>query len=172
MNGRLPSWMRDTRLKDAPIRRGGVVARIRVNPRDCLSILDILQSNGIDIQGMSFSAITSLAMTCMLESLRKGEVIPRNDGFDYNERMGPYLEGKSTSDKSGLTGGLYMKAVQGESLPEIQINGRQERSVGEMSAEELLEEYHKLKHSQLPKDRSRVIQIQDRVADKLNEERT
>lgn len=99
--------------------RAGFVARIRVNPKDCLSLLDIVQGSGLNVEGMSFSAITSLAMTCMIEAFRKAKTIPDNDGFDYARRMAPYVGGKSSYDKRVLTETLYVGAAAGLPVPEM-----------------------------------------------------
>lgn len=99
--------------------KAGFVARIRVNPRDCLSVLDIVQSSGINTEGMSFSALTSLAMACMLEALRKAKTIPDNDGFNYEQRMRPFAGGRSTYDRRVLTEAIYVGAAAGLPLPEI-----------------------------------------------------
>ena len=167
MSDTLPKWMREPGV--VPQRRAGLVARVRVNPRDCLSILDVVQSSGIDIQGMSFSAITSLTISCMLESLRKQQVIPRNVGFDYMERMSPYIEGKSTSDKRAITVGLYMKAVRNEPLPEIPSTNNTAVLVDNLDTDGLVGEYHRLKNSQSLADRARLELVQARL-DKMNQE--
>lgn len=120
--------------------RAGFVARIRVNPKDCLSILDVVQGSGLNIEGMSFSAITSLATACMLEALRKANAIPHNDGFDFEQRMRPYMGGKSTYDRRVLTETLYVAAAKGVELPTLVAS----KPLDLETREVLLEEYKAL----------------------------
>ena len=72
--------------------RAGTVVRLRVNPRDCLSCIDIAKQIGIYTKGMSFSAVVSLALSSMLEACRQQEIIPTRDGFEYDEMMAPFKE--------------------------------------------------------------------------------
>jgi len=159
MGDALPSWMKAPGV--VPQRKAGMVVRIRVNPRDCLSILDVVR--GENLQGMSFSAITSLAVSCMLEHLRQQEIIPRNAGFDYKERMAPYEEGKSTSNKRAITEGLYMKAVRNEPLPGIIPSG-QLPPVETMGIDDLVNEFHQKRNSTQPEDIVRVNQIEAQLS--------
>lgn len=151
--------------------RAGFVARIRVNPRDCLSILDVVAKGGIDTSGMSFSAISSLAVSCMLESLRKGNVIPDNDGFDFAERMAPFAGGRSTYEKRVLTEALHVAGAVGLVLPEI--NPQQREAVSRPStqpsmlaaplAAELWGEYNELNDSfatHTPEQRARYKELE------------
>lgn len=141
----------------ANLRRVGQVIRIRVSPRDCLSILDVVQVAGVNIQGMSFAAIGSLTLSSMLESLRKQGTIPCNDGFDYAQRMASYLEGKSTADKRAITERIYLGEVK---VPQgIQSN----TPVDQLSVEALVDEYHRLKLMTGVKDRERLAQVQGRL---------
>jgi len=101
--------------------KAGFVARIRVNPRDCLSILDVVQRAGVNVDGMSFSSITSLAVSSMLQAFRKHGVIPDGDGFDFERRMAPFAHGRSTYNKREIAEALYVGAAHGLSVPEINI---------------------------------------------------
>lgn len=65
----------------------GTVARIRVNPKDCIGIIDMLKAAGINTEHKSFAACTSLALSAMLDIMRKNQIIPDGDGFDYLEKM-------------------------------------------------------------------------------------
>lgn len=71
--------------------RAGQVVRIRVNPKDCMSAVDVLEAAGINTRGMSFSGVISLALSSMLEGLRQKNIIPERDGFEYLKVMEPYL---------------------------------------------------------------------------------
>lgn len=71
--------------------RAGAVVSIRVNPRDCQSTLDVLESVGFNTRGLSFSQLVSLAFSSLLETQRLGKFIPEPDEFEYLNRMGQYL---------------------------------------------------------------------------------
>lgn len=86
--------------------RAGQVVRIRVAPKDCLSVIDVLQKAGINTTGMSFSSVVSLALSSLLEGIRKGGVIPDRDGFEFQEMMQPYLNNAHTR-KVGITNAIY-----------------------------------------------------------------
>lgn len=60
---------------------------MRVNPRDCLSAIDVVQQAGIAVQGMSFAQICALAFSSLLEACRARGVIPTRDGFEFDEMM-------------------------------------------------------------------------------------
>jgi hypothetical protein len=81
----------------------GVVSTIRVNPKDCMGVLDVLDVAGIPTRGMSFASITSLALSSLLQTMREQQVIPTRDGFEYLDMMGPYLNGKNNSKKLAVT---------------------------------------------------------------------
>lgn len=63
---------------------------LRVNPRDCLSVLDIAEAVGIPTTSASFSALVSLAFSSLIETARKNGIIPDRDGFEYSEMMTPF----------------------------------------------------------------------------------
>ena len=71
--------------------RPGKVVTIRINPKDCMSILDVLGVTNQMIKGASFPALASLALSALLETVRKNGAIPTRDGFEYNDMMAPYI---------------------------------------------------------------------------------
>ncbi len=71
--------------------KAGHVVSIRVNPRDCQSVLDILDAVGYPRNGITFAQCVSLALGSLLETARKSELIPEPDEFEYLPRMQPYL---------------------------------------------------------------------------------
>lgn len=64
----------------------GNVVTIRVNPRDTMSVIDLVESLGIPLHTLSFPAMASLALSSCLEALRQQGVVPDRDGFEYSER--------------------------------------------------------------------------------------
>lgn len=72
--------------------RPGKIASVRVNPKDCMSIVDVLSKLGIATTNMSFSQATKIVLASALESFRQSKVIPDRDGFEYTEMMLPFAE--------------------------------------------------------------------------------
>lgn len=70
----------------------GRVARIRVNPKDCMSAVDIARKAGVHIPGMSFGQLVSIAFSSMLEAYRQCGHIPIRDGFEFTEVMAPFAD--------------------------------------------------------------------------------
>jgi hypothetical protein len=87
--------------------RAGQVVRIRVNPKDCMSVLDVMEVTGMQTQGMSFSAIVSLALSSAMEGLRQQGVIPTRTGFEFSDMMSVYLRGSSQGRKVAMTNAIY-----------------------------------------------------------------
>lgn len=72
--------------------KAGIVSTIRVNPRDCQSILDLCELLGLPTQGMTFSAMHSMALSSLLETARHAKMIPEPDEFQYLNRMARYIK--------------------------------------------------------------------------------
>lgn len=79
-----------TRLK------AGVVTSLRINPKDCMSIVDVLDKTGLLKAGMSFSSMAALTLSVLLETMRERGDIPTRDGFEFSEMVGPYLNGNQS----------------------------------------------------------------------------
>lgn len=79
------------------IMKPGRVIYIRVNPKDCMSCIDVVKKTGMNLQGASFSLIASAALSSALESFRQNGIIPDRDGFEYADMMREY----PMSDKQG-----------------------------------------------------------------------
>jgi hypothetical protein len=86
--------------------RPGVVSTIRVNPKDCMSIIDVIALTGIDTTGMSFAAMTSLALSSLLETARQNGQVPTRDGFEFNEMMLPWANGVRNKKKLEITAAI------------------------------------------------------------------
>ena len=68
----------------------GRVIYIRVNPKDCMSCIDVVQKAGMNLQRASFSLIASAALSSALESFRQNGIIPDREGFEYTDMMKDY----------------------------------------------------------------------------------
>lgn len=93
--------------------RAGQVVRIRVNPKDCVSVLDVLELAGVNTRGMSYSSLVSLALSSMLQGLRDMETIPDRDGFEYLDKMSPFLK-TSQKSKAQFADAIYRKGMNGQ----------------------------------------------------------
>ena len=82
--------------------RAGRVCQIRVNPKDCMTIVDIVEDAHMLVQGMSFSRAVSIALSCALEVLRHNKLVPERDGFEYTKIMSPFPD-----DRKGNTAFNY-----------------------------------------------------------------
>lgn len=71
--------------------KAGVVVRIRVNPQDCQSVLDLLQRIGIEHRTLSFSQCVSTAFASLLETARVNRMLPEPDPFQYLNRMNLHI---------------------------------------------------------------------------------
>lgn len=92
--------------------KGGMVVRIRVAPKDCMSIIDAAQTLGIQPTQYSMSALTSLVLSSLLEVQRKAGTVPTRSGFEYLSMMEPYTNRKGVT-RQKMTEALYAGQLQG-----------------------------------------------------------
>ncbi len=69
----------------------GHIARIRLSPKDCMSVVDTLDHLGIATANLSFATAVKLVMSAALESFRQQGIIKERSGFEYSEVMAPFL---------------------------------------------------------------------------------
>lgn len=72
--------------------RAGKVVRIRVNPEDCQSVLDLCERVGIPTSGMSYAQCVSVALASLLETARAQKILPKPDPFQFLNRMQPFVD--------------------------------------------------------------------------------
>ena len=70
--------------------RAGKLATVRVNPQDCMGIVDVLTKLGVSTDNLSFSQATKIVLASALESFRQNGAIPTRDGFEYSAMMAPF----------------------------------------------------------------------------------
>lgn len=87
--------------------RAGVVATIRVNPRDCQSVLDLCIAIGMPVGSMSFASMVSMALASGLETLRTSQALPEPDEFQYANRMAPYIGAGKPGRKARIAKTLH-----------------------------------------------------------------
>lgn len=67
--------------------KAGRVIRIRVAPRDCLSVLDAARHLQLPMEKLSFDNACRIVFSALLQGAREGGVLPNRSGFEYNEMM-------------------------------------------------------------------------------------
>lgn len=82
--------------------RHGKVVSIRVNPTDCMAIVDMAQKLGVSESGMSFSQLVSISLTSLLEAMRQNNVIPTRDGFEYGRMLAAYPNPRGEARKAAI----------------------------------------------------------------------
>ena len=71
--------------KTANQKRSGNVVTIRVAPKDCMSIVDVVKASGIHTGGMSFSMLVSLALSSSMQTFRDQGIVPDREGWEYGK---------------------------------------------------------------------------------------
>lgn len=99
-------------------RKGGLVARVRVNPKDCLAILDVMEAIGMDPYQHSFSGCVAIALSSLIAVARRaGAIKEEEDGLQYLNRT-EYFHGQvSTKVKRERTNTLYERGQRGFTAP-------------------------------------------------------
>lgn len=93
----------------------GRVVSIRVNPRDCMSVIDVTEAVKMRFPGISFSQVVSIALSSALESLRKAKAIPTREGFEFYDMM------KSFPSKGGRARALDISETIALAGPDAQV---------------------------------------------------
>lgn len=120
--------------------RAGEVVRLRVNPRDCLSCVDVVRRAGLSMKGMSFAQTVKLALAVLLESARRSNIVPTRDGFEFTEMMREFKDSHSRKleiteiiEKFGSE--LHVPAVEASGIPTTPANrARLEAKVRELKS--------------------------------------
>jgi hypothetical protein len=87
-------------MNPAVMRKGirlGHVTSIRVSPKNCMAVIDLLRMADVPTEGMSFASAVSRALDLALTGLIKAGHLPDRDGFEYSEMMAPFGLGINTS---------------------------------------------------------------------------
>ncbi len=78
--------------------RPGLVATIRVDPKNCQSVLHVLEAAGVTSKDKSFAVCVSDALGILLESSRVAGVLPEPDPFQFLNEL-RYHVGKEAPDR-------------------------------------------------------------------------
>lgn len=65
----------------------GRAVYIRVSPKDCMAVVDVLRQIDLLPRGMSFAQAVSLALSSAFEGLRQAGIIPTRTGFEFTDMM-------------------------------------------------------------------------------------
>lgn len=69
----------------------GKVISLRINPKNCLTVLDVCTAIGVtQTVGYSFGQLVSIALSSLLETVRQQNLVPTRSGFEYSEMMKPF----------------------------------------------------------------------------------
>ena len=68
----------------------GNVVTLRVNPKDSMSIVDLLKYLDVPLHNLSFNQAVKIALSSALASFRAQGILPEHDGFDYTQVMSPF----------------------------------------------------------------------------------
>lgn len=86
----------------------GIVITLRVNPKDCMSVADLVQKLNAYTSGMSFSSAVSIALSSAMESFRVNSILPERSGFDYEQVMAPFKIKKRDARKLAIASTIRM----------------------------------------------------------------
>lgn len=67
--------------------KAGRVVRIRVNPKDVMSILDAMKVLGLDVKFFSLDNCTRIVLSALLEGARQQHILPDREGFEYQKML-------------------------------------------------------------------------------------
>lgn len=82
--------------------KAGRTVSIRVNPKDCMGVIDLADKLRYAPPGTSFSQLVSLALTSSLEALRANGIIPTRDGFEFSEMLARFPEPRDAARARAL----------------------------------------------------------------------
>lgn len=94
--------------------RAGTVVRMRLSPQDCMSVIDLLEGEGMSLSRIGISNAASIAMSILLREKRKAGVIPVRGGYEYLSMMSKLDSSGNTKEKQAVTDALYKKAMKGD----------------------------------------------------------
>lgn len=73
----------------------GLVVSIRISPKDCQSIVALMDASGVSRQGQTFPGMASLALSSLLQTARANGAIAEPDPFNYWNEVGEYHKGRA-----------------------------------------------------------------------------
>ncbi len=103
--------------------RPGRVVYIRVNPKDCMSVVDVASKVGLLPPGTAFAQAVSIALSSALESFRQSGVIPVREGFEFSQMMSkfPSTAGEKRLRALSIARALHSAGSDGQ-VPAVESN--------------------------------------------------
>lgn len=142
----------------------GETVKIRVNPRDCMGVVDVINNTGMVTVGMSFPMACSLVLSSLLESAREAKLIPERDGFEYLEVMQQFSDKDKRKKKLAITqmhkmigSELRAPAVQQRPIGKVQLTAEQRRATTRMH--ELFFKQEHAPDSWTPEDDAELLRV-------------
>lgn len=90
--------------------RPGKVVTIRVNPIDCMSVIDVLDAANVPYSNMSYASMVSLALATLIQSAKNSHIIREPDPFQYGQVMARYAD--STRSRTKLLANENMQMMR------------------------------------------------------------
>lgn len=70
--------------------KGGVVVKIRVNPEDVMSCIDIVKQAKISTYGLSLPIVVRIALSGLLHAARTNGALPIREGFEFSNMLAEF----------------------------------------------------------------------------------
>lgn len=123
----------------------GHVISMRVSPRNCMAVLDLLRMADVPLEGMSFSAACSRALDLAMSGLIKAGQLPERDGFEYSEMMAPFglgTTGRTARDaQSARVASMFEGSQAAENRAPVSAPGKPSVEDAKRGLRELLGRY-------------------------------
>ena len=114
----------------------GLVISIRVNPKDVMAVIDVLDYLGIPKANLSFAQATKLVLASALESFRQQGIVPNRSGFEYSKMIEPFEQQNFNSRGAKLKSAKMLRQPGVEVRPVVEETP--ERKKRRVRYEELL----------------------------------
>ena len=99
--------------------KAGMVTQLRVNTKDCLAVLNVMEVLGLNPYDRSFAQCLSTALSSLLGMVIENGVIEEPDAFQYLNRMAPFLEGGNSKSRAHRANLAYLNQAAGVAPPRL-----------------------------------------------------
>ena len=98
----------------------GRVVTMRVNSKDCMGVVDVLDKVGAYTPGMSFAQAVSIALASLLETVRTAGALPERTGFEYLEMMQRFPTDRRRGKAMAIAEAIELHRAEGN-IPAIAV---------------------------------------------------
>lgn len=134
----------------------GHVTSIRVSPKNCMAVIDLLRMADVPTDGMSFASAVSRALDLSLTGLIKAGQLPERTGFEYSEMMAPFGLGTASvharNAQTGRVARMFEVSQAAENPAPIAIPGELNKEDAKRKLRELLGRHERADGSQASTD--------------------